>query len=240
MGPLAASIIAIRRFGYSIRPGRELNCDDRQTLLSKGAFFAVAAIGELLILQSDAILIGSRLGPAAVPAFVVPATLFLNFLQMQNIYLRPLWPLLTAAAANGDPRLLGTHFKKALIICTAGAGCFALGLVLGGDWFIRLWSKGVVTLPLNMAIGFGIYAIVAAVDSLCATFLNAAGKIEYRCGYTLFFGMIKTVVAFFLIPSFGVTWLPLVFAGIMLLCSIPFAISAIMKLIRPNNLQEAK
>jgi O-antigen/teichoic acid export membrane protein len=233
LGPMVASFTAVRHYRYSVIQDLGLDPSDRHALLGKGLFFAIAAIGELLILQSDVILIGSRLGPAAVPAFAIPATLFINFLQLQNIYLRPLWPLLTAATSAGDTKLLVLHFRRSLFISVGGAFCFALGLMLIGDWFIRFWSKGVVGLPFNMALGFGIYTMVAAVDSLCATFLNAAGRIEYRCGYTLVFGTIKTVGAFFLIPRFGVTWLPLLFAGIMLFSSIPFALRGIIKLTRP-------
>jgi hypothetical protein len=74
-----------------------------------------------------------------------------------------------------------------------------------------------------MALGLGIYAVVASVDNLLATFLNACNKIEIRFLYTLAFGVSKVGVAVFIIRYCSLSWLPLGFAAAMLLTSVPFA-----------------
>lgn len=235
LGPLAATITACRRYGYSTRWGGGAELQDRHAIVGKGFFFTIAALGELLILQSDAIIVGSFLGPAAVPAYIIPATLFLNFLQAQNIYLRPLWPVIASVLAIDDRVVLRRHFRRGLLICLGGAVVFAIGLIIAGDWFVRLWSKGLVSLPLSMAAGFGAYAIVASLDGFCATVLNAAGKIEFRCGYTVFLGIVKVAAAIWCVTTYGVNWLPLVFAIVMLFTSLSFACPATFRLVRMDD-----
>jgi O-antigen/teichoic acid export membrane protein len=235
LGPLCVTIIAFKKYNYTLKSTNAIKSEDRKSLVGKGSFFALAAIGELLILQSDSIVIGSTLGPAAIPAFAIPATLFINFLQLQNIYLRPLWPVITNSYSQQKDNEMALHFRKSVLLSLTASGVFALGLVLFGDWFIKIWSKGLVSLPFNMALGFGLYTMTASIDSLCATFLNAAGKIEYRCCYTIFFGVSKVVIALFFIPIIGITWLPFLYSGVMLATSIPFAIYGIIKMINMNH-----
>jgi O-antigen/teichoic acid export membrane protein len=192
-------------------------------LLGKGLFFFVTVIGELLILQTDAFVVGAVLGAAAVPLFMIPNTLWLNFLQAQNIFLRPLWPVLSHAYVAGERSRVRALAGRTLLLSLCGGLAFAAGLVLLGDWFVRFWSKGMASLPPVMAWGFGAYALAASVDNVLATCLNAFGCIEVRFGYTLLFGVTKVAVAIATLHFLSVSWLPWAFAAAMVTTSIPFA-----------------
>lgn len=222
LGPLYLTVRASLRYGYGLGTG-EISAVDRHAIASKGIFFFVTSLGQLLILQSDALVLGALSGPKVIPAIMVPLALWMNFLQLQNIFLRPLWPIMSArynAQRRDDLRRL---FSKALAYSLYGALAFAAGVLLCGDWFIRLWSRGTVALPPVMALGLGLYVVAAAIDNLLATFLNACNKIEIRFLYTLAFGVTKVGVAVVIIKFSSLEWLPLGFAAVMLVTSIPFA-----------------
>jgi O-antigen/teichoic acid export membrane protein len=232
LGPAALTFAGARRYGYGFRAPSAPTSEDRSALLSKGLFFFATVIGELLILQSDAFVIGAMLGAAAVPLFILPATLWMNFVQAQNIFLRPLWPVLSHRYADGEAAALRQLIRRWLALSAGGAAVFALGLVLCGDIFIRWWSKGVASLPPVMAWGFGVYAIVASADNLLATCLNAFGMIEFRFGYTLLLGVVKVGAAVAVVGWASLEWLPWAFAGAMAVTSIPFAIHGVRRALR--------
>lgn len=228
LGPVLLTVLACRKFGYGFRRGRVASAD-RRALVTKGAFFFVTVLGELLVLQSDAFVIGAVLGAAAVPIFLIPNTFWMNFLQAQNIFLRPLWPMLTHAYADRDcPRLQGLVLRG-LLLSLGGAALFGAGLILFGNWFIHWWSKGVASLPPVMAWGFAAYILVSSMDNILATCLNAFGLIEVRFGYTLLFGGTKVLAAIAVLHFANIQWLPWAFVSAMMLTSIPFASSALWR-----------
>ncbi|HEY8903017.1 MAG TPA: hypothetical protein VIM48_04870, partial [Chthoniobacterales bacterium] len=228
LGPVLLTILACRKFRYGLRRSPAADAD-RRALITKGVFFFVTVLGELLVLQSDAFVIGAILGAAAVPVFLIPNTLWMNFLQAQNIFLRPLWPMLTHSYAGRDYVRLQGLIRKGLLLSLGCAILFAGGLVLLGNWFIHWWSKGVASLPPIMAWGFAAYVIVSSMDNILATCLNAFGLIEVRFGYTLLFGITKVLVAIAVLHFASIQWLPWAFVTAMMLTSIPFASVALWR-----------
>lgn len=233
-GSLLATILAFWRFGYRLFTPAA-NYEDKKVLLSKGSFFFLTMIGELLILQSDAILIGSILGANFVPNYLIPATLFINFLQLQNIWLRPLWPVLTNLHAKGDYTMLLLHIRNTILGSLLIAIVFGLGVILFGNWFIRLWSHNTVGMTSIMAWGFAAYILLACIDNLLSTILNSLNKIEFRFIYTLIFGLVKVTVGYIILSKGKsyIEWLPLGYAVSMLLTSLPMAFRSLYKTI-PN------
>ncbi len=232
--PAGLTILAFWQLHYRFRREGPLCLEDRRALLGKGGFFFLTSIGELLILQADSLLVGVVLGAASVPLFLVPAALWVNFLQLQNIFLRPLWPVLSKARAEGNAAVFSGLIRRTLFSSLAGALLFGVGLIVAGDWFVRIWSRGVASLPPLMAFGFAAYVLVASVDNLLATVLNAAGRIEQRFGYTLLFGLTKLFAGWFVLTKFGIEALPLTYALVMLTISIPFASIYVRQAIRES------
>lgn len=233
--PMALTALAFRRLHYGACATERPREEDRRALLGKGGFFFLTMIGELLILQSDTLLVGVILGASAVPLFMIPAALWLNFLQTQNIFLRPLWPVLSKVRAERNTALFAGIVKRTICYSLAGGICFGIGLVVAGDWFVRFWSKGVASLPPMMALGFAAYVVVASVDNVLATVLNAAGMIEQRFRYTLIFGVTKLFAGWFVVTRFGIEPLPLTYALIMLGTSIPFASICVRRATRESS-----
>lgn len=233
-GGFLATFLSFRKYNYQLSATKPFP-EDKKALLTKGGFFFFTIIGELLILQSDALLIGTSLSASDVPLYLIPISLFINFLQLQNVWLRPLWPILTHLQATRNYFQLSFHFKRALFGSLTAAVIFGGCIVIFGDRFIHLWSNDTVGLSSIMAWGIAAYTLVASVDNLLATFLNAFGKIELRFTYTLVYGIIKLLAGWFVLTiskGEGLQWLPLVYAGVMLICSIPIASIMLFRVLR--------
>lgn len=222
--PVVLTVFAFRVMGYSVSVENSLSGEDRRALLGQGGFFLVTTLGELLILHSDPLLIGAVAGMAQVPLFMIPAALWVNFLQAQNIFLRPLWPVLANAWAGKDVMQLKAIVRRALILSLVAAACLAGVLVVGGDWFVQLWSRRVASLPPVMAWGFAFYVVAASVDNLLAVVLNATGYIKQRFFYTAAFGIVKVLAGWLTLETLGIEFLPATYALVMTLVSLPFAV----------------
>ncbi len=229
IGPLAALFVALAMFGYKPWKMGRVDPEDRRALLTKGLFFFLAVTGELLVLQTDAFVIAFVLGPEAVPRYLIPATLFINFLMLQNTLLRPLWPLLTKRQAAGEFTQVRHTIAWLLRWSIFGALVAGVGFVVAGDWFIRLWSHRAAGLPPAMAWGMAAYVLVASVDNVLATVLNAFGLIEVRLRFTIAHGVVKVLAAFAVLHVASIDYLPIVYACVILLVSVPWAARALIK-----------
>ena len=231
-GPFAVTVWAMREYRYPLRRQGSLTSEDKKSLCGKGIFFLLAQIGGLLTLQSDAVLIGLILGANSVPLFVIPAALWMNFLLMQNMFLQPLWPLLSQSHAIADRKDFAMLVKRGALWSLLGALCFGTGLILCGNWFVRLWTHGVVSLSPTMALGFAGYVCCSAIDNLCGTVLDSAGWIEWRFCYVLGFGFTKVAVGYLTLRFMGIELLPASYALTMALCSTPFAVLGVLRCIK--------
>lgn len=223
IGPFAALVIAMSMFGYRWRGDGEVNKEDKKVLLGKGGYFVGVTIGELLILQTDAVVIAYVLSPEHVPRYLIPAILFNNFLALQNTFLRPLWPMLTQCHINGDIRLAKKTIARLMCISVLLAIATGIVVLAIGDWFIRLWSHNAASLPPVMAFGVASYVLVASVDAVLGTALNAFGLIEARLYYTVTFGIIKVIGGIVVLSKLGIECLPIAYAAIMMCVSVPWA-----------------
>ena len=229
-GGVTMTLIAMRKYKYKFM-SKKIHISDRKIITSKGGVFFVTTIGELLILQSDAFLIGSIIGANKVALYLMPATIFINFLQIQNIWLRPLWPLLTNLYMKNDLDDIYNRLKQTLIGSVFVALIFGLGLILWGNTFIRYWSHETVGMSSIMAWGFAIYILTASIDNILATFLNSLNKIELRFMYTLVFGICKVIIGWQLLSKGDkyIEWLPIAYSVVMITVSIPIATLILIK-----------
>ena len=220
-GGFASSLFGWRKYGYRYSKVR-VPPEDARGLFTHGAFFFLTTIGELLILQSEPLLIGAIKGAESVVDYVIPMTLFVNFLQLQNIWLRPLWPVLTKLKAKNDESAVLAEIKRTLKYSLGVSCIFALGVIIFGDWFIKLWSRGGADLPSGMAMGLAMYIVVGAIDNAIAMFLNALAMPRRRCICAISLGVSKILFGWFYLTSLSgeVESLPAVYALMTLLFSI--------------------
>jgi O-antigen/teichoic acid export membrane protein len=202
----------VHNIGFTTEP----SAYDSKNLRSKGIVFLLVLIGEGLILQSDAFLIGYFKGAELVTHYIIPHTLFLQFFMLQNAFLRPLWAKLTHYKAVGDDLALRYILRKSLMLGLATGLLFGLSFVFLSAWFVRYWTHGVVNIPQVMAWGFGFYAVTAAFGNILALFSNATGLVNKRLYAILVFGLLKTTAGATCLSIAGIELLPLIYGLVCL------------------------
>jgi O-antigen/teichoic acid export membrane protein len=111
-----------------------------RSLLQMGAFTWLQALGGVIFAQLDRILLGVTLG--AQP--VAPYSLCVQFSQpiagVAGSGLNFLFPYLAGRARSMSNQELRRAIAKALACNLAAVGCLAGGLLLAGDWLMRIWA----------------------------------------------------------------------------------------------------
>jgi len=202
---------------------------ERKSVRIQGWLFLFIAIGDGLVLQTDAFLIGGVVGSSNVPRFLIPAMVFINFLQLQNAFLRPLWSKFSGYNALRHYDAAKNLVKRTLLWSMLGAVAFGIGLVICGNWFFKFWTHNAIALPRTMAWGLAAYVLVGSVSNVLALFCNAVGLARKRLLGVISFGVSKCLVALFVLHYSTLEYLPLAYAVCALLTDFSWLMYAAKK-----------
>jgi O-antigen/teichoic acid export membrane protein len=145
MPPVLANLaLTAYLFGYrhpELRPHpRQWNRASFRLLMSFGGYMLIGYIGELIIFQAPNILISNRFGAAAVPAYAVPAAIFLNLTNACYLLVTPYWPALREAGSRSDWTWVRGAFLRTLRLTVGLMAAAALGVALAGRPLIQWWA----------------------------------------------------------------------------------------------------
>jgi O-antigen/teichoic acid export membrane protein len=208
----------VRSVGWAdFKGSAPIPAQKRRDLRSTGIFFLCVSIGEGLVLQTDAMIIGAVSGPESIAAFSVPAMFLTQFLLLQNAFLRPLWAVFTKANEGNDGTKLRAVLRNSLALSLASAIAISMVIIYFGDWFIRKWTGGVVVLSSQMALGFCLYLVSSAYGNLLALFCNAVGLVRQRLIGIIVFGLTKVVTGLWWLHHGSLEMLPGIYGLVSLL-----------------------
>lgn len=103
-----------------------------------------------LTMQGPTLVLGAVAGAAIVPAFAATRTLSRAAVQLANIVSTAAMPGFTVATARGERERKAEIFALAVGISVCMLVPTAVALVIAGQWFMHLWTGGVIvpSLPL--------------------------------------------------------------------------------------------
>jgi len=131
---------------------------------------------ELLIYESDALVLTQILGPTAVTTYSVTMRVFLVVPALANFVLAPLWPAYGEAISRGDVHWVRQTLRRAirggLLLTVPGAAVLALV----ARPFIAAWAG--VESPYLLICAAAIWVIVMTLGAVIAAFLNGARVIR--------------------------------------------------------------
>ncbi len=174
-------------------------------LLSPAVAFLAFPAGNALSIQGMVLVIGIALGPVAVTVFSTLRTLTRFSFQITTVIAATIWPELSAAyGAQQWPvaRKLHRHACKASLYFSAFS---ATGLLLCGEWIIRVWTHGRVTFDATL---FRMLLLVVVANSFWYTSSVvpiAANRHEKLALFYLLGAAGSLGIADLLLPHFGLT-----------------------------------
>lgn len=148
---LAALVHAWRRHPWAFQRGSWTDRDQYTAQFRIGAKNLVLQVGRTLGGTAPTLALSSILGPAAVPYYTVPVTLFSLFLTPINTWSASMQSAYGEAGASGAMDWVRNAFRQSLerALLLGGLGA-ALFFVLG-DSFVRAWTHGRLTVSWGMA-----------------------------------------------------------------------------------------
>lgn len=142
-------------------------------LVSFGSWTSLFLTANSIIQTLDRLLIGSRIGPAAVPIYAIPYGLVSRIILVPHSLSSALFPRFAYVDADEAGRLTSTSIQSVAVIITPAL----IGLVGIAEPFFRVWigeQLAVQALPVAyvLAGGFWIYCI----GHMAATMVQSTGR----------------------------------------------------------------
>jgi len=148
-------------------------------LLTLGGAFFVIQMGQLVLYQSDNIIITNLFGPNDVTTFNISYKLFSVVLIIFTIFINPFWSAFTDAYAKKDMAWIKQIFvkmQKAWLV-TALATFLLLAC---SPIILHLWLKNMVIVPFSLSLVMSLYVIGSCWHMLCCFLLNGINKIKLQ------------------------------------------------------------
>lgn len=163
----------------------------------------VAAVGGILAIQIDMLVIGRYLGAEQVPAYAVPLRLFQIANGCLTFVLLPLWPAFREALVRGDLAWVRTTFRRAFALTYGVMGASSLLLVFLSPWIMQVWTGGRIEVPVPLRATLGIYAVAGTVGPM-AMLLNGADILKPQALFSMIGGILNLAISIFLVKRIGI------------------------------------
>jgi O-antigen/teichoic acid export membrane protein len=196
---MLASYLFLRRYPQLKPSLRALDSGSLKALMAFGGWMFVTQAGDLAIFQSANLLIASHFGPAAVPRYAVPASVFMNVAALCFIIVQPYWPALKEASVRGDWEFIRSTSARTLTIRLAIMTSAALVVIVAGPPLIRLWAGDAAVPDRWLLVAMSGYNLLITLSGQYVVLLLSFGLARTKALLTLMVG--ATHVGGFLILS---------------------------------------
>jgi len=150
-----------------------------KSLLTLGGMFFIIQMGQLILYQTDNIIITQLFGPKEVTTFNIVYKLFSTVLILFTIIINPFWSAFTDAYAKKDMVWIKQIFLKMQKAWLIVAG-FAILLFAASPVILKLWLNHLVSVPLVLSLSMTLYVIGSCWHMLCCYLLNGINKIRLQ------------------------------------------------------------
>lgn len=173
---LAAVDLAARHRALRLSPRSVSRPEARALLVPSGAFFLQQLAGTVIV-NTDNVVIATRLGAARVPGYAIPYRMASWASLLSTVALPSAWPVLAEAHARDDRAALRSVFVSLLRAATAVACGAAVLVVVFGDDLASAWLGTAPPFDRSVLWIVSAYALLLAVETVSITVLNATGRV---------------------------------------------------------------
>ena len=173
-------------------------------LLTLGGMFFIIQMGQLVLYQTDNIVITQLFGPKEVTTFNIAYKLFSTILILFTIIINPFWSAFTDAYVQKDIAWIRKIFFKMQKTWLIMVG-FALLLLILSPLIFKLWLNHLVTVPFILSFSMTLYVIGSCWHMLCCYLLNGINKIRLQLYMYIICFFINIPISIFLGKAIGIT-----------------------------------
>jgi O-antigen/teichoic acid export membrane protein len=174
-------------------------------IIRTGWWFFLIQIIAAFHYSADSLIIAHLLGPAEVSRYSVGMRLAIAVPTVVGMWLVPLWPAVSEAAARRDWHWIRRTFSRTFLGSVGIVGIGAVGLTMFGDAIVRAWVGPDVLLGTGLLAGFGVFMLASAMSGPVAMFMNGLGIIRVQVLTSLLMAVVSLFARIHFAPTHGVT-----------------------------------
>jgi O-antigen/teichoic acid export membrane protein len=200
-----AAIIWLRRIEPRVKFDLQMaNRGTAHSLLGYASISFGITIAWLVLFNTDSILLGFLIGPAAAGVFAPAAQMMLYLRLGCDAVGAPLMPAISALESQGRHELIRRAYLRVSALMAFVSVFLCAGVVMYAHPFVRLWLAPEFAASgssmVVLAAGSAIYLPHIIGNSL----LFGIGKHRYLLGVLAVEGALKLILSFILIPKYGI------------------------------------
>jgi O-antigen/teichoic acid export membrane protein len=174
-------------------------------VIGSGMAFAGIQLASFLTQQFGVLVL---VATATAPAVVLGGLILRGMAMASGIVTlvtTPTWPALTDAISRQDRGWARRAFVRIPAALMAYAVAVAIGILIGAEWALELWTGQQLSVELPLRILLAAYFVVGVWSHVYAMMLIGLGAIRFTALILLSEAAVVVAVQLVLIPAFGVT-----------------------------------
>ena len=183
-------------------------------IASIGIKLFIVQMAGLVIFQFQTLYISNKFGPELVTVFQVTYKYFSFSMLVFTILTNPYFPFFTHEYTRQNNIWLQNAKNKLIKIWIAVVGLLVL-MVLGSDFFFKLWLNDKVTIPFELSLWIAIWLVFHFWCTFHYNILSSIGVLNLQ----VFIGILSAIVTIWLLPDFtnrfGLSGIPIVLSIIL-------------------------
>ncbi len=167
-----------------------------------GMFFVVQAAA-LILFQTDNLVIAHYLGAEHVTGYNITYRLFSYVGIIQSLYLIPLWPAYTEAAARNEWMWIKRTFNRTLSLSMVILGLLVIVLIITAQRIISVWTSQMVQASYSLVLLMAIWTIMSIWGNNFAYLQNGLGRIRFQAIGGCLMAALNIVLSILWVERFG-------------------------------------
>ncbi len=172
-------------------------------LLGLGIKFFIINIANILLYQTNTIVISQLFGPKEVAPYSVAFAYYGVLTMGFSIIVTPFWSAFTEAWIKKEIQWIKNIMRK-LIATWVILAAFGIIMVFFSKWIFAVWIGNKVYVPLIMSLLVCAYILINALNSVYNHFLNGVGKVKIQIILALSGALINLPLSIYLGKAIGI------------------------------------
>lgn len=180
---------------------------DYSVLMRTGGIFFIVQLGFICGSACDPLIVSNILGAKEVARLAIAQRLFQVITVTMSMLSGPLWGLYADARSRGEKAFIRNTLKMSMCVTTGTALLMSALILALSPWLLKIWTGNQLDLPFELRSAAAVLAVVDAMASAFAIFLNGANELRPQLISVLVFCALSIPLKVYLLTRFGtVDW----------------------------------
>lgn len=166
-------------------------------LMGLGVKFFLLQVACLVIFSTSNLLVSHLFTPAAVTPYNIAFKYFSIVTMIFSILINPLWSAITDAYVKKDIEWIRRSIKtmfRIWLVCVITI----VVMILMSNYIYHMWIGNEVSVPIQLSVSMGVYAVVFTWNQIFASFSNGIGQVKLQLWCAIIASILYIPIAYIL------------------------------------------